>query len=362
MSIKNLRLSLLLSAGIIGSIKGQDIHFSQLNETPLMINPANTGLFDGYQRVILNYRDQWTVPNSPFKTMAASIDAGVGMRNKRAAYLGIGGYVFQDKAGASNWSRLKADLYLNGILKAGRSSKFALGVGAGFGQNSADISKLTYGNQYNGQGFSSDLPSYENIQFQKHNFFDVSAGINYEFDRTKVNFDADNFYWLKIGFAAYHINQPVLKYSGDTKSKLGMKLVGSVSGRYDIQNSKVSILPSVIYMQQNKFMEITGGAFARVRFKEQTKITGYKHEIALWLGCFYRNSDAIIPQLLVEIYGFNVGFAYDYTLSKYKKANKGVGGFEISLRWVNLRDGLFKRAKELKGGGKLAPGSTPAKT
>ena len=45
----------------------QDVHFSQLSNSPLAINPAYTGLFDGYQRAIINYRSQWTSAASPLK-------------------------------------------------------------------------------------------------------------------------------------------------------------------------------------------------------------------------------------------------------------------------------------------------------
>ncbi len=362
MIFKKIKLTTLTTLAFVSLATAQDIHFSQLTESPLMVNPANAGFFNGYQRVILNYRDQWTAPNSPFKTMGASIDADLGMKAKKSAYLGLGGFVFQDVAGTSNWKTFKGDLFLNGILKTSAASRIALGVGAGYGQNSADLSKLTYGTQYNGTGFSADLPSYEKPEFQKHNYFDMSAGFNFEYDKTKVNFDADNFYWFKIGVAVYHINQPALHYNVTTESKLAMKYVGNISARFDIKNTKLSILPSVVYMSQGKFNQINLGAYARLRFKEQTKITGYKHEVALWLGCFYRSNDAVIPQVLVEIFGFNVGLAYDYTVSNYKLANKGTGGFEIVLRWVSLRDGLFKRKSELKGGRTGTMGSTPAKT
>ncbi|MFH1322164.1 MAG: type IX secretion system membrane protein PorP/SprF [Bacteroidota bacterium] len=39
----------------------QDIHFSQFYQTPLIINPALTGSFNGQVRVLMNYKDQWGV-------------------------------------------------------------------------------------------------------------------------------------------------------------------------------------------------------------------------------------------------------------------------------------------------------------
>ena len=58
----------------ISVISGQDIHFSQFNNTPLIINPALTGVFNGNHRVFLNYKDQWRSIGAPYKTYAISYD------------------------------------------------------------------------------------------------------------------------------------------------------------------------------------------------------------------------------------------------------------------------------------------------
>jgi hypothetical protein len=40
-------------------LSAQDPHFSQFFASPLTLNPALTGKFDGVLRVAGNYRDQW---------------------------------------------------------------------------------------------------------------------------------------------------------------------------------------------------------------------------------------------------------------------------------------------------------------
>jgi len=54
--------------------KSQDIHFSQYFNTPLIINPALTGVFGGDQRAMLAHRNQWASVASPYKTYGASFD------------------------------------------------------------------------------------------------------------------------------------------------------------------------------------------------------------------------------------------------------------------------------------------------
>ncbi len=357
-----MKKSLIICAGLLGlaslKISAQDIHFSQLNEAPLMLNPANAGFHSGYIRAIGNYRSQWSTAKSPFTTMSTTLDADVGLKNNKAAYLGIGGFVFQDKAGDANWKTFKADLYLNGIVKVGKESKLALGIGSGFAQNSADLTKLTFGTQYNGQTFDQSINSLETVSVQSYNWVDMSAGINYEYDKTNVEFAHNFLFYLKLGAACYHIQQPKMLYSRSSGDLLARKWVGSVNSRIDFKDSKFSLLPSAIYVLQGKYQEINFGTLARYRFNSETKITGKIHETALLFGAYYRFNDALIPQLMIEYKGFNLGMSYDYNISNYKKATRGVGGFEISLRWTQLRDGLWRRKSEV-GGNKGRHSATP---
>jgi type IX secretion system PorP/SprF family membrane protein len=333
-------------------ILAQDVHFSQLNNSPLAINPAYTGLFDGYQRAIINYRSQWTSAASPFKTMAASFDAEVGLKKRKSAYLGIGGMLFQDVAGAANWKQFKGDLFVNGIVKVGKLSHLALAAGGGFGQTSANFNGLTFGNQYNGKDFSTEVASNENIVFRNFTYNDISAGAIYEFDKTKVAFDHNDSYRFFVGFAGYHLNKPKMLYGGALEQKISQKYVATFSGQYDIKGTKMSVISNNYYMMQGKFRQLNIGAMLRLRFNDQTKITGLKHETALDIGLNFRSKDAIIPTILFEMRGFMIGLSYDYNFSTYRDASKGNGGMEISLKWINLRDGVFKQGREFssKGG------------
>ncbi len=65
----------------------QDIHFSQYSASPLTLNPALTGNFNGFYRVSGIYRNQWPKLTSKFVTYSVSADifepnlyGGVGVR------------------------------------------------------------------------------------------------------------------------------------------------------------------------------------------------------------------------------------------------------------------------------------------
>lgn len=72
----------------------QDVHFSQIQESPLWLNPANAGFMDGYFRAVANYRNQWASMGKAYQTMAVSVDASVLKSKKSKAYLGLGLFVY----------------------------------------------------------------------------------------------------------------------------------------------------------------------------------------------------------------------------------------------------------------------------
>ena len=56
--------------------KAQDIHFSQFNETPVLLNPAlSCTAFD--TRIIANYKNQWASVTTPFRTYGISIERAI---------------------------------------------------------------------------------------------------------------------------------------------------------------------------------------------------------------------------------------------------------------------------------------------
>src|ERR1700685_10777 len=61
--------------GITG--KSQDPGFSQFFASPLTLNPALTGKFNGVLRIAGNYRNQWPAINNAFITSTVSVDAPI---------------------------------------------------------------------------------------------------------------------------------------------------------------------------------------------------------------------------------------------------------------------------------------------
>ena len=67
-------LTVFCSCFSLTSVSAQDPHFSQFFASPLTINPAFTGKFDGNYRIASNHRNQWPTINNAFITTTGSFD------------------------------------------------------------------------------------------------------------------------------------------------------------------------------------------------------------------------------------------------------------------------------------------------
>lgn len=350
MLMKSIRFYLILWASIFAytSIQSQDIHFSQIQESPLFISPAYTGFFNGYFRAIANYRNQWTAMGNPFKTMALQVDAGFFKNKKRNAFLGGGLAVYNDAAGIANFSILSIGINISGIVKISKNSAFGLGIYGGPVTNNANYPKLIFSKQFNGEKFDETLPSGEYYAFRKFTYTDVGAGLAYEYSSKKISEERDYITSVRLGFGAYHINAPKQSFTTASDYRLPMRLAFHLSGLFDISGTDVSVMPNILYQFQKPARELNIGTHLIYRFKNGTKITGEKKEIKAGLGVYYRHQDAFIAQLLFDMGSFAITLAYDYNISPYKIATKGTGGYELALRYNILANALFSKKSEYK--------------
>jgi type IX secretion system PorP/SprF family membrane protein len=320
---------------LLGVAYGQDVHFSQFSQTPQLINPAATGSFNGSFRGIINYKTQWGGLGSAYKTYATSFDMPVAKGNGRRAHLGIGGNFYKDAAGDANYGNFLGGFSVAGILPVTEHHSFSAGIQVGFGQYSAQLSKLTWGNQFDGEGFDTEINSNEVTSLSSKLYVDMGAGIYYKFQNSSRYFLGSELKSFNVGVAAYHLNQPKQDFLGVAEEQLNMKIVAQFSGTFDISGSSVALVPSMFYAQQLKYQEITAGLLLKLGFGSETRYTGLFKQSAVLFGAHYRVGDAIIPQFYLQFSDFMFGVSYDYNNSDLSDATNGNGGFEISLKYVN---------------------------
>jgi len=348
--MKRYSLIILLFLLITTSAFAQDTRFSQYTSTPLLINPALTGMGNGYSRANLNYRSQWTTTNSSFNTAAISVDFPIYAENMnwKNGYLSTGLSFFNDNAGSGIIKNNEANLALGAAFFSGRHAKFSLGILGGYTQKSISVESIQWDSQYNGFAYDPSLSSQENFVSSSSGSGDVSAGISYRYNNSRIGLTSDghgNNVLFETGFAAYHLLEPKFNVLGNATSKTSRRYVGHARFLKSVASPFV-IGGSVLYMQQEVYTEITIGFEMRYVLNGNTKYTGFIKDSYLAVQILYRNQDAIIPVLSYKFNNWKISTSYDYNLSKLNSVTGGNGGFEISIQFNDFEGELFNQGNK----------------
>jgi type IX secretion system PorP/SprF family membrane protein len=336
---------ILLSVAFLSCINtyAQDLHFSQTAQTPLLINPAAAGVYDGWERVIINHRNQWLGAGTQFMTTSIAADANFGKnRMNDKAHLGLGIMFYNDIGGDSRFGSQTGSLTVSGILPMGGSGHtLSAGIQGGFGSRNADYTSLRFTSQWNGTEYDPLIGSGEANNASSFRYADASAGIYYVFDGGQSTFSRNNDFKFQLGVAGYHLNKPQLKYATVDGDRLMRKYVIHAGVVADLPMRDMSIDASAVQIIQGPHLETLLGMMLRYRFQDGTKITGNSQDAYFGFGAYYRLKDAIIPSILIDWKGFKFGVSYDVTVSTMRRAYRG-GSLEFSLSYTNLNHALFK--------------------
>ncbi len=336
-------LSLLVCLQSAYVLQAQDIHFTQFNMAPMIINPANAGAeYD--LRAGLNYRNQWSSVASPFSTTAAAFDMRISKIGD--GFLAGGLDFYTDKAGDSKMGTTQGNLSLAYHLKIARFQTLGMGVSTGYAQRRVSTGDLTWGNQYDGYSYNPTLFSGEpgGVTFTK-SFVDLNAGIVWTYSKEEKHMTGNDQVGANIGFSVNHIHQPDYSFYGGYKEPLQRKYVFHANALFGLSNSNVSIVPGLMFAAQGKATEMLIGTSVRYRLQEDSRYTGFIQGASLSLGLFYRNRDATAVTAMFQFSNYSIGVAYDINISSLTEASNGRGGFELALRYVTFNNGNGRKAR-----------------
>lgn len=328
----------------LNNISAQDFHFSQISETPMLINPAATGFFSGWERFQINHRNQWLGANTQFMTSSFAADANF-LKNRQQdnAHFGVGVFAFNDVGGDSKFGVQSAAVSLSGILPIyGNTHTLSAGIQSGFMSRKADLTQLDFETQWNGSSFDHTIGSGEPGVINSFRHFDASAGLMYQYNASQNGFTRKDEKLLKIGVSLYHANKPRLQYTNYLGSNLYRKFVFNASFTNDIPHSYWSYDLSLVQFIQGPHFETILGGTIKNRMQNGTKITGYYQDAYFGFGLYARVVDAIIPRVYYEFNGLRIGMSYDVTISQLRRAHKG-GSIEFSLIYSSSNTAVFKR-------------------
>lgn len=324
---RNLQLSLLIiiCLGFLEA-KAQDPQFSQFYAAPLYLNPGFAGSTQE-ARVGANYRNQWPSIDASFVTFSAYFDYFLEDFNS-----GVGIIINSDKEGLAGLRSNSIGLQYNYQLRLTEKLTFRPGVEIAYVLRNVDFMRLTFGDQYNPDNIAAPLPTDETFNSDLNvSYPDISfGGVLYS--------DA---FW--VGFSAHHLTTPnqsftnevsglPIKYSAHAGYKFRLK--PAIGKGYNPVVRQRSLTPNILYKAQGDFDQLDIGLY-------------YTHEPIVF-GLWYRglpfkplegfsNNESAIILVGLTTNGLNIGYSFDYTISKL--GIESGGAHELSLSYeFSLRD------------------------
>jgi len=323
---------LLLSFGLMlmleGAVTAQDPQFSQFYAAPLYLNPALTG-GTSQARAGINYRNQWPAIDANFTTMSAYFDYFIEDKNS-----GVGVILTRDREGLAGLTSLTLGLQYSYEVQITKYLGFRPGAQVALYNRDVNFDRLTFGDQFDpltGQIISSETAETFNTQSAR-TFVDLSFG--------GVLFTKNA--WL--GVSAWHLTQPNQSLIGE-ESRLPIKL--SVHGGFKFhmrpgvagsgvyaREAERSIAPAFQYRHQGEWDQMDLGLY--FTFEPLVVGTWYR-------GVPFKNLGGVVNnESIVLLLGFtklgakdaiNIGYSFDYTISKLGPGSGGAHEFSLVYTW-----------------------------
>lgn len=322
------RIVLLMSLALLvkTQLKAQDPHFSQFFSSPLTLNPALTGKFDGVFRAAGNYRDQWPAISKAFVTSTISLDAPM-LTNRINANdtWGVGLMAMTDRTanGILNSNYISVSTSYHKGLDEDGFHQLGFGFQGTYASKRLDGTQLKFENELALDG-TWTLPSNEPVDGRSVNinYFDFNAGVLYNGSTDGTN----NFY---LGASMYHINRPKETYFGNGYYTLNPRLTVHGGGYFKVGETTTLHLTALYSRQAGAHETVLGGAVAFNLNNDETE-----NPTNFYAGSWMRFNDAIIPYLGLEWGDFRLGMTYDVNYSSLKVGSQSRGGIEVSLIYI----------------------------
>ena len=180
-------LSVFLLFLIATNCTGQDFHFSQFYASPLTLNPALTGRFDGNIRFTGIYRTQWSgINTNTYLYQTPSASAEINFFNNKAS---LGFLFLNDQTNDKTFNTLLGGLSFSYKILF-EKLQISIGVQGTYTQTSLDRNKI--------QGGTIQVEPNSSNAINK---FDFNSGVFANYNLNEKNI-------LYFGAGIYHILQP----------------------------------------------------------------------------------------------------------------------------------------------------------
>lgn len=310
------------------NVQAQDPHFSNWQMSPLNLNPAQAGMFEGDGRLIFNYRSQWRSVQVPYNTLSFGGDFNLARPLLKGAGEALGLLFNHDAAGDGRYTLTEVKVPFSHQFSFRRDSGLTIscGVMAGLGNVKVDPNRLSYDRQWDGDAYNAGLQNGENFQMLSKIYADVALG-------TVIRKQIGPKWLFHLGYGVSHLNQPNISFYNTPGVQLRPRHNESLQLKYSFSN-RSSVMLEYYGNQQQQFRENLAGLSYYYTVEPKTATT-------LNLGFLVRTGDAMITTLGVQHQNMRLQASYDYNYSRFRAATTGRGAFEVSFIYIYARPKVF---------------------
>lgn len=317
---------LLILMGAVCVSKGQDPNFSQFFASPLTLNPALTGKFDGTFRLAGNYRNQWPSINNAFVTKTGSADFHLLSNNLAEIDRWGFGVLFlndQNGNGALETNQFSLSTAYHKGLDENGYHQIGVGFQGSYTNKNLNVHILDFEDELTALGFTgqtSEVFPQSDLQVK---YMDINAGILYNGSTNGYN----NVYF---GASMYHINRPKETFQGG-EFYLNSRTTLQAGGRLPTNQYNAFHFSANYSFQAKATNLMFGGAYAmNLNYDEEDPVNVY---MGAWAR-FNNVTDALIPYVGLEFGDVMFGASYDVNISSLQPASNMRGGIELSLIYI----------------------------
>lgn len=328
---------------ILGVLKAQDVFFTQFDKCLLLLNPAEAGKFDGFERFSMQQKNQWVGSGTSFSSTLGTAELTFGKNNFNSrSYLGMGIHLLRDVGGDARFGNSAFGSTLSGHLVTSPKTRLSAGIQLSYTNRSADLSKLQWYSQWNGSTFDPSNLVSEPSQLPNFSFVDAAAGFSFSLVNKERNSENGVLNLLNIGLCAQHLSRPRLRYNEITMDRLNTKAGVHVQAEIAL-NRLYSLDLKILQLFQGKHYLARYGTMLKIKMRRTADITRLKNDAFVNFGTYVSSTGTLTPALLIDLGGFQFGFSYDVELARISRAYRS--SLEFALSYAFTKNSLFKKRK-----------------
>lgn len=325
----------------------QDFHYTQYFHSPLGVNPALAGAFNGSYRINGVYRSQyWSTADRAFNGFSLNVDAPIIRGIRKQDWVGVGLRIESATAGEAgqklNFYGLGAAYHLSLDKKQTRILSLGVQYGTGgYTYNGVELDQDAFGSYLATKNLSDQATALQGTGIEGDetggSLSDLTVGVLYNTKNPKTGTD------FKIGVGVEGLlnadRAAKLKGAGGVSIPSGTDKKGigiNAFTSYEFTMTKRASLTSGLYYYTNK----------KASAVNVNSIMNYKmkpgNELTLHAGLGLRSVRAGLIYLGATIKDIRVGLAYDIDISSAVPGSNGQGGAELAVSYIGK---IYKKPK-----------------